>query len=238
MDNATDTPRSRSKSPDTTVAPGGASSSRTLLSAEQPQPQLTDGRLLRGAKTRRTVLRRAVDDASLNGLSALSFGRLAAETGLSKAGIQALFKSKEALQLATVDYARELFIDAVVRPARSQPHGAARLRALVDHWLVYATTPLFAGGCFRAANLAEFDSRTGLVRDALFRDQREWLGLLAAELRHAAAAGEIAKLDAELAAFQIDATLCAANTALRIGEMSAPDYVRRTVEDFLAPARR
>ncbi|WP_063053613.1 TetR/AcrR family transcriptional regulator [Nocardia arthritidis] len=197
--------------------------------------EITDKRLLRGARTRATVLRQAVDIASLDGLDGLSFGRLAADTGLSKAGIQTLFRTKEDLQLAAVDHARDRFVEAVVEPARSAPHGVARLRALLDHWMVYAETPLFPGGCFRVATMAEFDSKPGPVRDALFRDQRAWVGLLARELRSAASAGEIAELDADLVAFQIDAVLCATNTALRLDVPEAADRAHRIVEGFLRP---
>ncbi|WP_280260300.1 TetR/AcrR family transcriptional regulator [Nocardia abscessus] len=202
----------------------------------QHTAEITDKRLLRGARTRATVLRQAVDIASLDGLEGLSFGRLAADTGLSKAGIQTLFRTKEALQLAAVDHARDRFVAAVVEPARSEPHGVARLRALIEHWMVYAEAPLFAGGCFRVATMAEYDSKPGPVRDALFRDQRDWVRLLARELRAAATAGEIAELDADLAAFQIDAVLCATNTALRLGDPEAADRARRIIEGFLAPA--
>ncbi|WNV85267.1 TetR family transcriptional regulator C-terminal domain-containing protein [Umezawaea sp. Da 62-37] len=197
--------------------------------------EITDKRLLRGARTRQVVLRHAVDIASLEGLEGVSFGRLATDTGLSKAGVQTLFRTKETLQLAAVEYARGMFLDAVIRPARAAPRGAARLRALLDHWVVYAETPLFAGGCFRAANLAEYDSRPGPIRDALFHDQQDWIGVIAGELRYATSTGEIAELDVDLAAFQIDALLCAANTALRIGDDDAVDKVRRIVEGLLAP---
>jgi hypothetical protein len=54
------------------------------------------------------------------------------------------------------------------------------------------------------------------VRDTLVRQQRAWRELIADELRHAAETREIADLDAELAAFQIDAVLIAANTAMRL----------------------
>lgn len=201
------------------------------------QAEVTDRRLLRGARTRKVVLRRAVDIASSEGLGGVSFGRLAADTGLSKAGIQTLFKSKENLQLEAVAFARELFIDAVVRPAGSAPHGVARLHALLDHWTVYAETPLFAGGCFRVANLAEFDSRPGPVHDALFHDQREWCEVIAAELRHALDSGEIAELDVELAVFQIDALLCAANTSLQAGDVGAVSKARRVIGGLLAAPR-
>lgn len=209
--------------------------SHALLPLEQAE--VTDKRLLRGARTRKIVLRQAVDVASLEGLGSVSFGRLALDTGLSKAGIQTLFKTKEILQLAAVEFARGLFIDAVIRPAKSAPHGAERLRALLDHWIVYAETPLFAGGCFRAANLAEFDSRPGPVRDALFHDQQEWREVIAAELRCAVDSGEIAELDVELAVFQIDALLCAANTAHQAGDAEAVGKARRIIEGLLVAPR-
>jgi hypothetical protein len=71
----------------------------------------------------------------------------------------------------------------------------------------------------------------------LIRHQRDWRGLIAAELRHAADTGGIADLDTDLAAFQIDAVLMAANTGLRLGEVDAVDRVRRVVEGFLTPPR-
>jgi AcrR family transcriptional regulator len=196
-----------------------------------------DQRLLRGARTRRTIVHHAVDVASLEGLNGLSLGRLAADLGLSKSGVQTLFGTKEKLQLAAAEYAREVFTDAVIRPALAKPRGTARLRALVDGWLEYASAPLFPGGCFWAANLPDFDSRPGDVRDTLRGHQRDWRGLLASELRHAADAGEIADLDAELVAFQLDAVLVAANIALRLGDKDVVDKVRRVVEGFLAPPR-
>ncbi|ATQ30652.1 transcriptional regulator [Rhodococcus ruber Chol-4] len=199
---------------------------------------ITDKRLLRGARTRRAVLDRAVDLASLDGLEGLSFGRLATDTGLSKAGIQSLFRTKEALQLATVDHARSMFVDFVVRPALSEPRGVARIRELIGRWIVYAERPLFAGGCFQAANLTEFDSRPGPVRDALARNQQEWVDALSGELAVAVENGEIADLDADLAAFQIDAVLRSANTAMRLGDGAAGDKVRRIVEGLLRPPGR
>ncbi len=198
---------------------------------------VSDQRLLRGARARKIITRHAVEVASLDGLSGLSLGRLAADLELSKSGIQTLFGGKEKLQLATVASAAEQFTDAVVRPAETAPQGAARLRALIENWIVYAETPLFAGGCFWAANLPEFDSRPGAVRDALFRQHRDWLARLAAELRHAVDAGEIADLDADLAAFQIDAVLTAANTALRLGDSDAVSKVRRVIEGLLVSHR-
>ncbi|WP_433461345.1 TetR/AcrR family transcriptional regulator [Spirillospora sp. CA-128828] len=197
------------------------------------EPAVTDGRLLRGARARRTIARHAVDVASLEGLNGLSLGRLASDLGLSKSGVQTLFRTKENLQLAAAESARERFAEAVAVPALAAPAGVARLRALVERWIVYAETPLFAGGCFWAANLPEFDSRPGPVRDALFRQHREWLEALAGEVRHAVAAGEVAELDADLAAFQIDAVLMSANTALRAGDATAVAKARAVVDGLV-----
>ncbi|PXX59859.1 TetR family transcriptional regulator [Nocardia tenerifensis] len=208
------------------------SGSDSALARREPA-EITDKRLLRGAKTRQTVLRRAVDVASVDGLEGLSFGRLATDTGLSKAGIQTLFKTKEALQLAAIEHARDLFVETVVEPAAAAANGAARLRALIEGWLAYAQSPLFSGGCFWVANIAEQDSRPGPVRDALFGNRRAWVRSLERELRHAVDAGEIAEVDAELAAFQIDAVLCATNTALRLEDADAVRRAWRIVDGFL-----
>jgi AcrR family transcriptional regulator len=194
-----------------------------------------DRRLLRGAQSRRTIVRHAVDVASLDGLDGLSFGRLATDLGVSKGGIQTLFGTKQTLQVAVAEAAREAFEEAVPRPARTQPPGVARLRALVDRWIAYTEEPLFPGGCFWAANLPVFDSQPGPVRDLLARQQRAWRGLIATELRYAADTGQIAVFDADLVAFQIDAVLTATNTALRLGDDRAVDTARRIINGFLAP---
>ncbi|MFC9247717.1 TetR family transcriptional regulator C-terminal domain-containing protein [Streptomyces sp. NPDC057136] len=117
-----------------------------------------------------------------------------------------------------------------MRPARAAAPGAPRLWALTEHWLTYTQTPLFAGGCFWAAGLPDFDSRPGAVRDALAEHRRTWLTLLTDELRHAVAAEQTAELDPDLVAFQIDAVLMSANTALRLGDVDAASKVRRVVE--------
>ncbi|MFG3281341.1 TetR family transcriptional regulator C-terminal domain-containing protein [Streptomyces sp. NPDC048111] len=198
---------------------------------------VTDQRLLRGLRTRRRIARRGVDIASLEGLSGLSIGRLASDLELSKSGIQTLFTTKEKVQLAVAESAREAFAEAVVLPARAAGPGAARLRALTDLWTAYAEAPLFPGGCFWAAALPDFDSRPGAVRDALLAHRSGWLALLAGELRYAAEAHEIAALDPEFTAFQIDAVLTATNTALRLGEAGAVDRARRVIDGFLTPVR-
>ena len=103
----------------------------------------------KGADTREQILDRAMQLASRDGLDGLSIGGLASELSMSKSGLFAHFGSKEELQLATIDAAREIFIDEVIRPAiESTEPGLARLWRKCDSWLDYAQRGVFKGGCF------------------------------------------------------------------------------------------
>ncbi|MGV9680337.1 TetR/AcrR family transcriptional regulator [Nocardia sp. NPDC003482] len=180
--------------------------------------ETSDKRRLRGARTRRIVALHAANVASLEGLEGLSLGRLATDLGMSKSGVQGLFVTKEKLQLAAVNAAREAVVENVVDPTRSVAPGLARLHALFRQYIVYVTKPLFPGGCFRAANLAHIDRQPEIVRKALLRDSDDWLEMFANQLRIAVDNGEVADIDIELAVFEIDAVLLAVNTRVRLGD--------------------
>jgi AcrR family transcriptional regulator len=148
-------------------------------------------RRARGLRTRSAILRRAVDIASAEGLEGLTVGRLAEELGMSKSGLFAHFGSKEELQLATVEMARQIFIDQITRPALSAPKGMPRLWSIIDRWLAYIERGIFKGGCFFTAASFEFDSRRGPVRDRIAEIMREWLGVLVRAVEQAQAAGHM-----------------------------------------------
>ncbi|CAL9656031.1 hypothetical protein SUDANB95_06764 [Actinosynnema sp. ALI-1.44] len=137
-----------------------------------------DGRVERGEQTRRQILRRAAEIASVEGLEGLSIGRLATELEVSKSGVFAHFGSKEELQLATVRAAAKIFVDEVVTPALDLPPGVARLELLLEGWLAYSERRTFPGGCFFYAVQAEFDARPGRVRDAVAEYGRSWNALV------------------------------------------------------------
>lgn len=171
-----------------------------------------DGRLARGAETRRTTLRRAAEIASVEGLDGLTIGRLASELELSKSGIFAHFGSKEELQLATLAFAEEVFVEHVIRPARAFDPGLPRLRALIDNWIAYSRTRVFPGGCFFAAASAEFDAREGRVHDAVVGSFRGWMGMLVKMVEEAVELGQLsADTDAAQLAFEVDALARASN---------------------------
>src|SRR5215468_1992636 len=103
------------------------------------------------SKTRNEILRTSMDIASAEGLEGLSIGRLASELQMSKTGIFAHFGSKEQLQLATVEAAKQVFLEQIVNPALKQPRGKVRLLAMLEHWIGYVERIVFRGGCFFAA---------------------------------------------------------------------------------------
>src|SRR5215510_7253306 len=88
-------------------------------------------------ETRNRILQVAVDIASAEGLEGLSIGRLAIELGMSKTGVFAHFGSKEQLQLATVETAKQIFLERVVQPGLRVPRGIQRLNAMLENWLCY-----------------------------------------------------------------------------------------------------
>lgn len=85
-------------------------------------------------ETRRLVLRRAADIASVEGLGGVTIGRLATDLGMSKAGVIGQFGSKEALQLATIDLAAGMFREAVWAPVEEEAPGLPRLLAICRSW--------------------------------------------------------------------------------------------------------
>jgi len=121
-----------------------------------------------GDRSRQAILEVAVHLASVEGLEGLTIRRLASETGMSKSGLFAHFGSKEDLQLATVEAARSIFIENVIRPTFEAEKGLPRLKRLCEIWFDYAQNHVFRGGCFFAAASAEFDSRPGRVRDRIW----------------------------------------------------------------------
>ncbi|NUR95710.1 MAG: TetR/AcrR family transcriptional regulator [Kribbellaceae bacterium] len=171
-----------------------------------------DGRFARGDQTRRAVLRRAVDIASVDGLEGLSIGRLATELGISKSGLFAHFGSKEELQLATVRAARRIYADNVVMPAYEIEPGLGRVWALSQYWLDYSRSRVFPGGCFFQKVSHEFCARDGAVHEYLAAVHREWMDLLELVIREAVERGELVADPAQLA-FDLNAYYEGANLA-------------------------
>lgn len=171
-----------------------------------------DNRIERGNQTRRLILGRTVQIASVEGLEGLSLGRLASELQLSKSGVFALFGSKEELQLATVRAAIKIYIEHVVQPARDVPPGLGRIWTMCSTWLKYSELRVFPGGCFFYSVTAEYDARKGLVHDTVVQARDNWLSFVEQTIEGARTAGELDQdTDVPQLAFELTAFLEAAN---------------------------
>src|SRR5229473_8277606 len=190
------------------------------------------------SRTRQEILRVAMDIASAEGLEGLSIGRLATELRMSKTGIFAHFGSKEQLQLATVDAAKQVFLEQIVQPALECSRGIPRLRAMLDNWLGYVERMVFRGGCFFAAASAEFDSRPGAVRDQIADLTKAWMVGLQEEIAFAQSKKEIlTSLKPAQLAFELHAYVQDANWAFKLfNDKSAFLLARRAIADHLAAA--
>src|SRR6516225_8288857 len=85
-----------------------------------------------GVESRRTILLAAAELATTRGLEGLSIGELAQHIGMSKSGLYAHFKSKEELELATIETAAGIFEDDVLRKVPESVRGFARVMALSE----------------------------------------------------------------------------------------------------------
>jgi AcrR family transcriptional regulator len=191
--------------------------------------------------TRATILRRAADIGSIDGLEGLTIGRLASELGMSKAGVIGHFGSKEELQLATLDLANDIFRQQVWEPVEHLPAGLPRLLGICEAWTEYAHRPPFPGGCFIAAVSFEFDGRSGRVHDALAKAVRQWRKTLINEIRTAVEAGDLPPgTDPEQAAFSLEALAAGCSPARQLqGDTVAAEWSLRAMHAVLgvqAPA--
>lgn len=174
-------------------------------------------RKAQGEQTRKAILQCAMDLASVDGLTGLSIGGLAKELKMSKSGLFSHFGSKEALQLAVIEGARNLLLREVVRPALRAPKGLPRLWSLCEAWLRYTEQQLFRGGCFFAATSTEFNSRPGPIRDRLAEIMAERQQTFARLIAKAQQVGDIQdSVDTKQLAYELDMLLFGANWAFQL----------------------
>src|SRR6185369_8673572 len=188
--------------------------------------------------TRTDILKRALDLASIDGLSGVTIGRLSDSISMSKSGLFAHFGSKEDLQMAIVDAAAEAFEKAVVGEERAHAGGLPRLVEVAEAWIRYLEKGPFRGGCFFAAVSPEIDDRPGRVRDRVVELTRGWLAILEAEAEAAREAGDLGPdADPSQLAFEIHAFVQEANWAFQLhGDAEAFRRARRAVRRTLHSA--
>jgi AcrR family transcriptional regulator len=133
---------------------------------------------------------------------------------MSKSGLYAHFKSKEELELATIDTAAEIFENDVIRAVPEVPGGLARVRALVEAFLSHLARRVFPGGCFFATVAAQLATHPGRPRDRIMKMHVEWAEQFMNALTQARDARTLPReVDLEQLVFEITAMMFRANFA-------------------------
>lgn len=176
--------------------------------------------------------------ATVTGLDRLSIGDLAARIGMSKSGLYAHFRSKEELQLATIDAAEATFDAVVIGPMLDAEPGIPAVTALTDAFLDHLRRRVFPGGCFFACASAELQSQPGPVKERIAAFDRRWHGRFEEHLRTAQAAGDIGPdEDLKQLFFELDAYLLYAHAAFAFrGDPTVLDRAADAVRSRLGVA--
>ncbi len=147
----------------------------------------------KGELTRVTIVDKALDLASRNGLEGLTIGVLAEKMSMSKSGVFAHFGSREDLQIEVLKRYRQQFEQEVFYASLSEPRGLPRLQSMFARWVDRVTVEI-ASGCIFISGAAEYDDRPGLIRDELVEMVVAWQDAL---LRCAQQAVDVGHLRAE-----------------------------------------
>lgn len=189
-----------------------------------------------GDRRRRQILAAAADLSTSEGLETLSFSRIAAEVGLTKAGVAAHFESKEALQLAVIRTAAAQYSAPLLVAATGTEPGVERLRALALAWFEHLESIGFRGGCFFGSAAPAFAGRPGPVRDELALHTKSLVSMLEEQAALALRLGEVSQRSSpELLVFQIHALAQEANLRRELlGLEDSFEQARDALSDLLS----
>ena len=195
---------------------------------------------MNGPRTRARILDQGLDLMSQGGLASITLGGLAERVGMSKSGLFAHFKSKEAVEVAVLDQSAALADEVVVKPALAAPAGLARLRALVGLWLGWPVRAGLSGGCPIAAALFELDDLEGAVRQRAQDLEAVWRSLLTGLVQETVDAGEFRHdLDADQFVFELCGLYLSHHVSRRfLGDPLADERAARAFEALVASALR
>jgi len=160
----------------------------------------------KGEQTRHTIIARALELVSEVGYEGLSIGVLATETKLSKSGLFAHFKSKEALQLGVLQEVINRFRLHVVQPTLAAQRGEPRLRVLFEKKLDWVSGNAARRGCLLEKASIEYDNRVGHpVRERVVQSSRDWRGFITQITQAAVDEGHFrSDVDVEQFVFEFD----------------------------------
>lgn len=184
------------------------------------------------SSTRRDrILRQGLDLVTTAGFSGVTIGGLAEQTGMSKSGLFAHFKSKEELQLGLLTEMERVVTEVVLAPAQQAPQGLPRLQVLIEHWFGWTGRAGLSGGCPVAAGLFELDDQPGPVRARLAELEQHWRDLLIGITARAVELGHLrAGLDARQFVWELFGLYLSHHASVRfLHDPQADERARRAI---------
>ena len=195
----------------------------------------------KGEHTRNAILDAALTQASKAGFESLTIGSLAERAGLSKSGLFAHFKSKEALQLGVIQEVVSRFTLRVVQPALASPRGEPRLRVLFEKKLEWIRGEANARGCLLQKAALEYHNRLGHpVRERIVRALQDWRELVTRCAQTAIDEGHFrGDLDPQQFGYEFDGiTMMYQQTQGLLRERGAGESAQTAFESLLDRSRR
>ncbi len=187
--------------------------------------------------TRERILNHGVALASQSGLEGVTLGTLADDVGMSKSGLFAHFRSKEAVQIGVLEQSLIVGAPVVLEPAMREPEGLPRLTAVVRNWFGWAPRAGLPGGCPVAAGMFEYDDVDGPVRDKLLEMEANWRGVLTTLVQQAVEKREFrADLDVAQFVWELSGMYLQHHVAVRF--LKAADADERAAAAFAALVER
>jgi AcrR family transcriptional regulator len=184
--------------------------------------------------TRSRILDCGANLLSTSGLSGITIGTLAEQTGMSKSGLFAHFGSKEEVQLALLEYTAQIAAEHVVAPAMRADEGLPRLKALVHNWLGWTARAGLAGGCPVAAGMFELDDSDGPVRKCLLQMESSWRAFLREHVTRAIDLGHLhRRLDVEQFIWELCGIYLSHHASVRFVKDAMADARARTAFEAL-----
>ncbi|MGC4064187.1 MAG: TetR/AcrR family transcriptional regulator [Polyangiaceae bacterium] len=190
----------------------------------------------KGEVTRARILDQALMLASRHGLDGLSLGMLSESLELSKSGLYAHFRSKEALVIAVLQHTRARYIEHMKPYVTGRAKGLDELRGHLAAWLDWIALPSLPAGCPILGASFEVEDLDGPTRDFVIDLTRASRERLATLLRNTIATGELrADTPVEQLLFEIRGIALSFHLECRlIKEKDARARADRALDDLLA----
>jgi TetR/AcrR family transcriptional regulator, transcriptional repressor for nem operon len=145
----------------------------------------------KGLVTRNLIIEQVAPVFNTRGFFGTSVGDLADATGLQKGSLYNHFDSKEALALASFDFAIDRFRERFDRALNPEATALRSLEAIVGVLISHYTDPVVAGGCPIQNTAIEADDTHPALRDRAQKAMHILLGLIESQVKRGISAGEI-----------------------------------------------